>query len=95
MSRQLKSLVTIVIFVIQLRRVVNGLNDSSDHESHISALSEVRHLELREWDVSKYHILENVSGLIKRGLGLGGSEGFDSLDLRSNVLKSLVLSQNV
>jgi len=76
---------------------VTSLNNPSDHERHVAALREEFEV-LRQRDVGKNYILEDVNSLLNAvpgASGLSSERALLTLELRGNVVESLLLAQHI
>ena len=96
---KLEPFVSIVIFVIKLRRIVNGINDPPDHESQIPQFSHIlhasrTHVVISQSDMREYDPVENILNFLNRSL-VSSQYGPALPESFSQVLLGLPLSQDV
>lgn len=89
---QLKSLVAIVVLVVQFAFVFGSLDDLSNHKRQVPAFSHEAHGGVNRGNVGQDHVLQNIQNLVNFAgvaLTLGG------LDLACDVEQSLVLGEYI
>lgn len=94
LTGEFKSLVAIVVFVVKLGGIKARLDNSADHQSHVTALCKVRHV-LAHRNVGQDNVLKNIFYLCNPCPGFARISRLLRLQPLSNVVKSLGFTENI